>query len=145
MPQHTYLFKDAVWESSGWYFDKDGNRFAVEGISKINRKTKVWLNDVMLKFLDGPRKDIFSFFEIFPIKEGEHHTTFKSQTPDLGLIQGELSIAGSEIFLKWTAENSHIKGTDHMHMVNDHHYSTDGFILYGEEKVSSWEIQLKRI
>lgn len=145
MEHHTFLFKNAVWEAVGLFSDKEGHQFSVEGISKIERKSNVWLNDVMLKVQNGQSHEVFSFYEITPFEEADRYTTFLSQTPDLGKIKGQLLICDNDIFISFVSEDGKYSGVDHMVRVDEHHYSTNGFIYFGKQRHSSWDIQLKRV
>jgi hypothetical protein len=145
MEHHTFLFKDAVWEAAGLLTDRNGQEFSVEGISKIKRKSNLWLNDVMLKVPSVPSREVFNFYEILPFNEVDRYTSFQSQTPDLGKIRGQLLLCDDNIFLSFVSEDGKYSGVEHMHRVDEHHYTANGYIYFGTQRHSSWNIQLKRV
>jgi hypothetical protein len=145
MSRHTYLFKDAVWEVNGRFYDEKGEGLDVEGISRIQHKHHIWQKDSMVKDKQGGPMELYNFYEIVPPEQNEEFTRFRSQSTHMGAIKGVVMISEEDIYFKWTSEDGNYRGVDHHHMEDEHRYSTRGLMMKGVKRIASWEMKLKRI
>lgn len=99
----------------------------------------------MMKVKNGEEKEIFNFSEIKPLTEDQGFSFWNSQNPDLGNVNGFLVVSGDEIFLSWNSEDGCHSGSNHLHMVDRQHYTQIGYVFKGKERMSSWELHLKRV
>ena len=142
--KHTFLFLGGIWIARGHYFDDTDRSLPLEGMTIITHTDKLWLNEgeMEIKSSDKPIK-IYNRYEIVPFKEGKRHTTWKSLNPDLGTLLGQFIIVGDTIISTCRARNSEYTGADFLIKVSDMHYKNRGILFKGNDRLSSWSIDLR--
>lgn len=145
MQKHTFLFNPAVWEVAGNLIDQSGSTYPLEGITRVEHKKNLWMNDLMMKVPNGPGVEFYNFVELNPIAEDQQIAQWKSKNPNLGDITGSLFLSGDEMFIDWSADDGKHTGKIHLHMIDKQNYTHDGFVFRGKERLLNWKLHLKRV
>ncbi|HYA15259.1 MAG TPA: hypothetical protein VEF33_13065 [Syntrophales bacterium] len=132
-------------DCQGHYFDDTDRALPLEGMTRIMHLEAMWINEgeMEIKAADKPIK-IYNRYEIVPFREGRHITTWESLNPDLGILQGRFVIVGDTIISTCRSENGDYAGTEIMLNVSDMHYKNRGVLFKGNDKLSSWSVDLRK-
>ncbi|MGO9137516.1 MAG: hypothetical protein ACLP9S_19510 [Syntrophales bacterium] len=142
---HTFLLQEGVWIARGHYFDDMERILPLEGIVRITHLEGLWLNEGQAEIKMGENKvNIHSRYEIIPFEEGKSQTTWESVNPDLGILQGQIVIAADTIISTCRSEEGEYTGADFHIKVSDVHYKNRGILLKGNDKLSSWSVDMQK-
>ncbi len=142
---HTFLLQEGVWIARGHYFDDMERMLALEGMVRITHLKGLWLNEgeAEIKMGENP-VNIHSRYEIIPFEEGMNQTTWESVNPDLGILRGQVIIVADTIISTCRSEKGETTGAEFHIRVSDVHYKNRGIFLKGNDKLSSWSVDLKK-
>ena len=142
---HTFLLKEGVWIARGHYFDDMERILPLDGMVRITHLEGLWLNEgeTEIKMGENPIK-IHNRYEIIPLEEGKNQTTWESVNPDLGILLGQLIIVADTIISTCRSEKGEYTGAEFHLKVNDVHYKSRGILLKGNDKLSSWSVDLQK-
>lgn len=140
---HTFLFQEGVWLASGNFYDAEGNITPVEAKTTITHQANLWLNEGTMKVLSDNPVEFENSYEIVPFTKDL--TTWKSFNPALGILLGRLMVVEDTIISIYTSETSEYTGCECVTKVADDFYTSKGFLCKGNEKISSWAVEMKRL
>ena len=143
--EHTFLFQEGIWIAKGHYFDDMDRAFPLEGMTRIMHLETLWINEgeMEIKTGDNPIK-IYNRYEIAPFKKDRNVTTWESQNPDLGILLGRFVIVGDTIISICHSENVEYSGAEIILKTDNIHYKNRGVLFKGNDKLSSWSIDLQK-
>jgi hypothetical protein len=142
---HTFLLQEGVWIARGHYFDDRERMLPLEGMVRITHLEGLWLNEgqAEIKMGENPVK-IHSRYEIIPFEEGKNQTTWESVNPDLGILQGRSIIVADTIISTRRSEKGEYTGAEFHIKASDVYYKNRGILFKGNDKLSSWSVDLKK-
>ena len=142
---HAFLFQEGVWTARGNYFDDMERILPLEGTIRITHLEGLWLNEgeVEIKMGESPIK-IHNRYEIIPAEEGKNQTTWTSVNPALGILLGCVDIVEDTIISTCRAEKGEYTGAEFHLRVSDVRYKNRGVLLKGNDKLSSWSVDLQK-
>ncbi len=142
---HTFLFQEGVWIARGHYFDDMERILPLDGVVKITHLEGLWLNEgeVEIKMGGNPFK-VCNRYEIIPPEDGKNKTTWESVNPGLGLLLGRYIIVDDTIISTCRSENHEYTGAEFHVKISDTHYKNQGVLLKGDDKLSSWSVNLQK-
>ena len=144
--KHTFILQEGKWHATGHYFDDQGKAIPIEGSARITHLKQFWLNESRMKLLveDKPI-GIVNDYEITPFEAGSDATVWKSSNPSLGHLYGKFVIAGDSILSICASKDGTYTATEYFVKVTDDHYRNRGAFFRGDQKVSSWDVELRKI
>ena len=144
--KHTFILQEGKWQATGHYFDDQGKAIPIEGSARITHLKQFWLNESRMKLLleDKP-VGIVNDYEITPFEAGSDTTTWKCFNPSLGHLYGKFVIVGDSILSICDSKEGTYTATEYLVKITDDHYKNRGAFFRGDQKVSSWEIELKHV
>lgn len=140
--EHTFLFQEGVWLAGGNYYDSDNNVIPVEAKTTITHQANLWLNEGTMKLLSDNPVELENRYEIIPFTKDL--TTWKSFNPALGILRGRFMVVEDTIISIYTSENNEYTGCECVVKVTGDIYQSKGFLCKGNEKISSWAVEMKR-
>jgi len=142
---HTFLFQEGIWITRGRYIDDADRVLPLAGTVRITHTDRLWLyeSETEIKMEERCAK-ICSRYEIVPPKEGNSQLTWKSQSPDLGALTGSYVIVDDTIVSACRSKEGEYTGTEFYTKVSDTHYVSRGVFFKGDEKMSSWGVDLQK-
>jgi len=143
--EHTFLFQEGIWIAEGHYFDDTERTYPLRGMTRITHQEGLWLNEGEMEIIavDHPVR-ICNRYEIVPFDEGRNHTTWESLNPDLGTLLGQFIIVDDTIISTCRSSNGGYMGTEIILRINEMHYKNRGVFLQGNDKLSSWSVDLHK-
>ena len=88
---------------------------------------------------------MFNRYQIKPFEDDKDYTTWVSDNPDLGKLNGNFIIVNDIIISQFRSENSKYSGSEMLLFIDDDQYQNWGTLFNGSDKMSSWEVMLERI
>ena len=143
--KHTFLFLEGIWIAQGHYLDDMDRALPLEGKTRIMHMEGLWINEgeMEIKAGDKPIK-IYNRYEIVPFKVGRYITTWESLNPDLGTLLGQFVVVDDTLISTCCSKNGEYTGTEFLLKVSDMHYKNRGVFFKGNDKISSWNIDLRK-
>jgi hypothetical protein len=143
--EHTFLFQEGIWIARGFYCDDKDRALPLEGMTRITHMEGLWINEGEMEITAGDKPIKFSNrYEIVPLEEGKSHTTWESLNPDLGILLGRFAIVDDTIISTCRSRSSDYTGTEFLIKMSDTHYKNRGVLLKGNDKLSSWSVDLQK-
>ena len=144
--KHTFLFQEGLWVAGGIYFDDRDHPLPLEGKTRVSHLEGLWVNEGAMELKSGANPLIIhNRYEIIPFQEGSTVTTWKSSNPAAGLLLGRFVIVEDAILSACLSENGDFSGSELLLKITDTHYLNRGVFLKGDEKLSSWAVELKKV
>lgn len=142
---HTFILKEGMWHGKGLLIDGSNKQFCFEGELSTTHDNGEWIHETNMKLsLNNTTIDISNRCIIVPFDKGDDHTTWRSESPDMGKLIGEFVIAGDSILSSCVSVDSAFQGAEYFLKCNDATYTNRGMISKRRQKVSSWVIELVR-
>ena len=141
--KHTLFFHEGTWEARGLYTDAAGEVMPLQGKSEITHVDGIWVNESYMDVEDQESR-ISNRYEITPFAEGRDYTSWKSVNPAIGDLSGMFMLVGDSILSTFSSENGEYFGFEYLQKVDDTTYRNRGFAFFNNQKLSSWEVELKR-
>jgi hypothetical protein len=142
---HTFLFQEGVWIARGHYFDDMERVLPLNGTVRITHLEGLWLNEGEVEIEMGESLiKISNRYEIIPPEEGNNQTTWKSLNTGLGILLGRYIIVDDTIISTCCSENGVYTGAEFHLGVSDVRYKNRGILLKGNDKLSSWSVDLQK-
>ena len=142
---HTFLFEQGLWFAKGDYTDAKNTIVHINGEIRILHQEDHWLSESLMKLLDGSGTEFTSTSEIIPFSDSREFTTWKSIHPMFGELSGEFMIVADTILSTFISDSGEYTGCECLLQVDKNIYISRGFVFKGEEKLSSWAINLKKM
>jgi len=142
---HTFLFQEGPWEARGYYSDQEAGRYPVRGEVRITHEKNIWISDGILLVLATPASKISNRYEIVPFKKGQDYTNWKSVNPTLGEFVGKFVVFDDSIISNYTSKNYEFSGSEFLLRVTGKHYWNRGVLFQGNQKLSSWALELRKV
>ena len=144
--KHTFILEEGKWQARGHYFDDRGKALPFEGSARVSHREQIWINEGRMTLTIGDQTvGIVNDYEIVPFEEGGDSTTWKSSNPSLGRLYGKFVLVGDSILSLCASKDGTYTATEYMLKISDDHYRNRGAFFRGDLKVSSWEVELKRV
>jgi len=143
--KHSYIFEEGNWKAEGLYFDHENNKVEVYGETTIQHLKYEWVLDGFMELKTDNPVRFFNKYSIKPISDKKDYTEWTSENPALGKLIGKFMIIGDTILSSYISENGIYSGTECLYKIDETKYLNRGFAFNGENKLSSWEVTLKRI
>lgn len=143
--RHTFLFEEGYWSVEGEYTGPDGNPVPLAGSAKIVHSEGLWRSQGVMRLTqEGKELDILNDYEIAPFSEGKGFTPWRAENPVLGRLTGLFVVVDDSIISTIASEDGEVSGIEYLLKVSDGMYRSRGFILRGDEILSSWAAELVR-
>jgi hypothetical protein len=143
--KHTFLFLEGIWIARGHYFDDTDCALPLDGVTRITHTDKLWLNEGEMEIKAGDKPiRIYNCYEILPFEENKKQTTWKSLNPDLGELLGRFVIVDDTIISSCRSKNGEYAGLEFLLKASDMHYKNRGVFFRGNDRLSSWSIDLQK-
>ncbi len=144
--KHTFILQEGKWQATGHYFDDQGKAIPIEGSARITHLKQFWLNESRMKLFIGDNPvGIVNDYEITPFEGGKESTEWISSNPSLGRLYGQFVIVGDSILSICKSMDGTYRATEYFLKVTDDHYRNRGAFFKEDMKVSSWEVELRRV
>jgi len=143
--QHSFILQEGQWEAVGTVSDPAGQVKSIAGTAVVKHEEERWLNQSEMRMTAEPAVAFSNCYEIEPLAPGMETTIWETNHPGLGLVIGTLVIIDTAIVLSYTAQGGHYHGTEIFAQEDADHYQSWGVLWQGDQKVSSWQAQLKRV
>lgn len=140
--QHTFLFREGLWQADGHYYDAQRNLLINEGRSVITHMQDVWINEGYMRIKADTPLEFQNRYEIEPFKPGMDHTVWKSLNPDLSPLTGKFVIVEDAIISTFTSEDGQFNGTEVLVQVSEKEYRSRGCLFMHDQRLSSWAVRL---
>ncbi len=140
--QHTFLFREGLWQAQGRYYDPSGAALPCEGEARIKHDQGVWRNNGLMRILTEQPIEFENNYEIVPFADDGEITTWRSMNPALDNLRGRYIIVFDSIISPWESENGEYWGSEFLVQSSDKIYHNRGFACRGSEKLSSWAVEL---
>jgi hypothetical protein len=139
---HTFIFEEGMWRGSGFLINGNNEQFSFKGELSTTHGDGEWLHETYMKLsLNNKIIDITNRCIIIPLVKGSDHTTWRSESPDMGKLIGEFVIAGDSILSSCVSVDSALQGAEYFLKINDTTYTNRGMISKRRQKVSSWVME----
>lgn len=142
--KHTFILQEGQWAASGTLSDPNGRVQSIFGTAVVKHEEERWLNQSEMQLVGNASVSFSNCYEIEPFVSGMETTIWETEHPGLGLVIGTLVVVDSAIILSYTAQGGHYTGTEIFSQLDADHYQSWGVLWQGDQKVSSWQAQLKR-
>ncbi len=143
--QHTFLFEEGYWQAAGQYYTETGQVYEVIGQIRVYHEDNLWISSVELKVVDQEAVKINNRYEVIPWEKGQELTTWVSVSPGIGVLEGTYTVVADCILSAYKAEKGDFSGAEVYIKTASDRYLNRGVLVYkGQEKLSSWSIELKR-
>lgn len=142
---HTFLFREGRWLAEGSFRTADGSRVRAHGETTVRHRTEAWINEgrLVLESPGGPGM-IENFYRIQPFTEEEGFTTWTSQNPALGRLEGSFSVAGDTILSRYVSQDGGARGVEALRRLGPNLYEARGTLDVDGELASAWAMTLRR-
>jgi len=145
MVQHTFLFQEGLWIAGGLYFDDRDRSLPLEGKTRVTHLQGLWINEGAMELKSGADSVIIhNRYEIIPFEEDSAMTTWKSSNPATGPLLGRFVLVENAILSACRSESGNFTGSEFLLKLSDEHYLNRGVFFRGEEKLSSWSVELRK-
>lgn len=144
MNKHTFLVEQGLWNAYGHYYDEKMAKVIVEGQSKMIHGPCIWLNESFMRLVLSTPIEFKNVYEIKPFAENSDTTTFSSINPAIGRLIGTFTIVDDTIVQLYHSADGIYSGCEYMLKIDDGHYKSTGVFLKGDQKISSWAVDLVR-
>lgn len=146
MVQHTFLFQEGLWAVWGVYFDDRERPLPLKGKTRVTHLNGLWINEGALELTSGADSVIIhNRCEIIPFEEGRAATTWKSINPAAGLLLGRFVLVENAILSICRSGSGDFSGSEFLMKLGGGHYLNRGVFFRGDEKLSSWAVELKKL
>ena len=143
--EHTFLFQEGKWVANGTYSDEQNQRHPATGSTKIVQEENQWINVGSMMMLAATGLVTFeNRYVITPFEEEKECTAFEAENPKLGSLSGKLVIVGDSIFALSSSEDGSTVAVEYLRMLDAASYENRGFVLKDDEKIASWELELRK-
>ena len=143
--KHTYVLEPGKWKAEGNYYDESGKSILVVGETEISHQKEVWTLDGFMELqLDEPIR-FFNTYSIIPIETENDFTSWSSENPALGTLNGHFAIVGDTILSSYRSENEQYTGAESLLLIDPKSYKNWGVAFHNGVKLSSWEVYLTKL
>lgn len=144
--KHTFIFEPGLWRATGVYSDEKGDTVAVNAETTIKHADDLWINEgiMHLELGQGNIVEIRNNYRIKPFSANKEYTSWISDNPALGQINGMFIVIDDTILSTYKTEREDYHGTECLNMIDKNTYKNRGALFMGEMKISSWAVTLKR-
>jgi hypothetical protein len=141
---HTYLFEPGVWLGAGTFWRGDGEPLPTESRTDVAHRSECWLLSGTLKVLGSPPVDLVNAYWIEPPGKDGASLRWRSESATLGKLRGTYSVIGDSILSVYRSVQSGYYGAEHYRRQTGDSYEAAGVLLLEDQRVSSWQLLLKR-
>ena len=135
---HTFLLQPARWQASGWYRGQNGDVFPVSGETRISHRAELWLNEGEMRLDGGPA--FVNRYEVTPFRANTTETVWRSQSRQLGAMQGRFILVGAAILSPYRSVDGLWFGNETLLKLSDNHYRVLGTLLNNNLVNGAWEV-----
>lgn len=142
--EHSYLFEEATWITSGFYIGESGKKVRAEGRSIITHQPNLWLvQGIMTIYTESP-SELGITYQVRPFGEVCDTTPWSSMNNALGRIDGQFVVVDDSILSVFQAPGGKHRGTEYLRYLEVDRYLSRGALFRGHKKASSWMMELSR-
>lgn len=143
---HTFLFEPGEWKAEGSFIGPEGRSSPAFGRTTIVHRDTAWVSEgFMLVRSDEREEEIRNSYWIRPFREAEGFTTWRSENPALGPLEGSFSVVGDTILSVYRSEDGDVTGTESLRRVRGDRYEVRGTLVGRGGRLSSWAVTLTRV
>ena len=143
--EHTFLLSEATWHAEGRFYGSDGRPEPATGVTTVRHRPDEWVLDGEMSVGDdGNGQHIENHYRIAPLNEAEVSTSWTSENPVLGRLQGSFTLVRETILSMYAAVDGDLRGTESLRRVTPDVYAARGALTRGGERISSWAMTLRR-
>lgn len=143
--EHTFLLSEATWHADGRFYGSDGCPEPATGVTTVRHRPDEWVLDGEMSVgEDGNGQHIENHYRIVPLEEAEVSTSWTSENPVLGRLQGSFTLVRETILSMYAAVDGDLRGTESLRRVSPDVYAARGALTRGGERISSWAMTLRR-
>ncbi|MHB1420342.1 MAG: hypothetical protein ACYCX4_12285 [Bacillota bacterium] len=140
---HTFLFKEGTWFSTGKFYGSRNNAFSAEARMVVTHLQELWLVESFVKLLLDKPVEFQNRYEIKPIQSD--HTDWYSFNPERGGdVHGKFMVVEDTIFSTYASDNGVFSSLESTVKISDDAYTVKGFAFKEGKKQSSWSLDFKR-
>ena len=146
MDDLAFLFDEATWRAEGCFIDADGTADSASGVTEVRHGTDVWTIEGEMKVeSDEIGEPIRNVYRVRPFTGEDSATSWTSENPRLGRLEGTFSVVADSIVSVYGSEEGEARGTECLRRVDPHTYEARGTLTIADERVTSWALTLERV
>lgn len=142
--RHTYLFENAFWEARGVYRDAAGRQATAEGYAVVSVGPEICTVHGQMRVIGSLSVEFANRYDIVPFGPRAVHTTWVSENPDLGRLEGRFIIVGDTILSSFVTADGMHSGVESLHQKAEDAYENRGALYRGTDLLSTWSVALSR-
>jgi len=138
-PDHTYLFREALWTAEGTYRDAEGTVYPIEGESAVTHGANAWFIEGNLHLCGDKSAAFVTKYRVAPFAQTAY-TSWVSDSPALGRMEGRFAVVEDVILSHFQSEDGRSGGSECFRRMNAHTYRSLGVLFKDGSPVSSWAV-----
>jgi len=142
--RHTYLLEEGRWQASGTFTNEDGEALAVRGELVITHREEAWWVEGTMTLSTDQEVNFHNDYRVVPFPEGTDTTSWTSNNPAVGRLEGNFTIIGDQILSAYRSADRTHQGAECLWRIDDDHYGGVGALFRSGLRLSSWEVRLNR-
>ena len=143
--EHSYLFEEATWTTSGFYIGESGKKVRAEGRSIITHQPDIWIIQGTMKIYTESAAELGITYQVRPFREGSDATPWSSMNDALGRIDGQFIVVDDSILSFFQTPGGKHRGSEYLRCLDEDRYLSRGALFRGHKKASSWMMELGRM
>jgi len=97
-----------------------------------------------MRVLTDPPTEFQNAYEIEPFEIDRESTSWISHNPALGELFGNFIVIDDSILSVYATKNGEFTVTEYLRQVNEHSYRNRGALMKGNDRISSWAVELEK-
>ncbi len=142
--KHTFLLQPGEWQAKGTFIGQNGISTPLTSKTVVEHLTDKWTINGYMRVLYEEPVEFQNSYEIVPIPKDKDHTTWKSVNPALGELIGNFIIVQDSILSIHSTKDNKFSGIEFMTQLKEYKYLIRGTLMQGDQKISSWAVELTR-
>lgn len=139
---HTFLFQEGRWQAFGVFIDSNGRKVDLTGYADITHASDRWLNHSKMVVALEPPVTFENRYQIVPLRPGQLETRWSSVNPDVGRLEGFLSVVGDSLMFEYGTDDRLHHGSEYLRQLDGIRYVNRGVFYSGGRRASSWLAEL---
>ena len=142
---HTFILEPGNWTAEGKFWDEMGKEFVTTGETNISHNRLTWKNYGTMTIHKDTLVSFENDYEIQPFDGASDTTSWSSKNPAIGNLSGHFAIVGDAITSLYESGDGKYKGHEVMLRKSKTEYTVIGAFYEDKRKLSSWNVQLRKV